>query len=107
MSAGSTRLDLPSGRQKLMGLCYPMWATESDNHVNDRSFRSNHSFIGLSQTVLADVIWALPRRVRLGVGQRAANWQRGVMRRVSWCLSFGLLLAIALFPRASSAQTPV
>jgi outer membrane protein, heavy metal efflux system len=28
------------------------------------------------------------------------------MRRVSWCLSFGLLLAIALFPRASSAQTP-
>src|SRR5580704_8907481 len=29
------------------------------------------------------------------------------MRRVSWCLSFGLLLALALFPRASSAQTPV
>ena len=29
------------------------------------------------------------------------------MRRVSWCLSFGLLLAAALFPRVCAAQTPV
>ncbi|HXM15439.1 MAG TPA: hypothetical protein VN933_09365, partial [Candidatus Eremiobacteraceae bacterium] len=29
------------------------------------------------------------------------------MRRVSWYWSFGLLLAIALFPRVCSAQTPL
>ena len=36
--------------------CSQQSAAESDNQVNDRSFRSNHPFIWLSQTVLADVI---------------------------------------------------